>query len=98
MLYIYTDQDVTTVARYVNQKGCYYTLQPFIEHQKYHNKWMSGFFKYNMYIKMREKTRRKELTEYDIPYGVMRLVLLVAYNQMSRVSEVDMCSPYLHCH
>lgn len=49
-------------------------------------------------MKMREKMRRKELTEYDIPYGVMRLMLLVAYNQMSRVSEVDMSSPYLHCH
>jgi hypothetical protein len=22
--YIYTDQDVTIVARYINQKGCYY--------------------------------------------------------------------------
>ena len=41
--YVY-DQVVTTVARYVNQKGCYYTLQPFIKYQKYCNKWMSGFY------------------------------------------------------
>lgn len=48
-IYMYTDQDVTVVARYFNQKGCYYTLQPFIKYQKYRNKWMSGFFKYNIY-------------------------------------------------
>lgn len=51
-----------------------------------------------IYIYENEKMRRKELTEYDIPYGVMRIVLLVAYNQMLRVSEVNMSSPYLHCH
>jgi hypothetical protein len=51
-----------------------------------------------MYMIMREKMRRKELTEYDIPYGVMLLVLVVACNQMSRVSEADMSSLFLHCH
>jgi hypothetical protein len=65
---------------------------------------MSGFLICNIYIyiyiymRKREKMKRKHLTEYDIPYGVMLLVLLVAYNQMSRVSKVDMSSLHLYCH
>lgn len=70
MYTMYNDQDVTTVARYVNQKGCYYTLQPFIMYQKYCNKWMSGF-----YIMIWERMWRKQTIENDIPYSVLRVAL-----------------------
>lgn len=94
--YIY-DQDVTIVARYINQKGCYYIRFNCLSSTKniVTNGWVAFW---NKYMIMREKMRRKELTEHDIPYDVMLLVLVVACNQMSRVSEVDMSSLYLHCH
>ena len=70
MYTIYNDQGVTIVARYVNQKYGYYTLQPFIKYQKYCNKWMSGFS--NMIC---ERMLRKELIENDIPYRVLHVAL-----------------------
>jgi hypothetical protein len=54
---VYDEQDVTIVARYINQKGCYYTLQPLIKYQKYRNKWMCGF---SIIIYMRKRENKKE--------------------------------------
>lgn len=94
---VYDDQDVTIVARYINQKGYYYTLQLLIKYQKYHNKWMCGFF-IIIYMKKGERMRRKWLTEDDIPHGVMLCLLRVAYIQSPRGFKVDITNFCLYCH